>query len=243
MARLSYVGPAPTASTDVGNRLQSRTVLSSGAVNRTVVNAQIADAVALRASKSYIDTQDALFQTPDYYAARDDLNIPISTVGQPSGVAYLDAGTGKVPLTQMPALGQGYLLGPFGPTAVFSATAGSSWVKIADYNIGVQSVKCNPLVFGTVIATSAALGRTVIEARVSDGSAVHDSQTLIARGTGRDYYANKQAIALSPTGSIAPLAVTYDIWVSLWVKDLTQSTVVAADGIISTSVWLSRTEL
>lgn len=243
ISRLSYVGATPTAPTDIGNRLQSRTLLSSGTVNRTAVTTQISDAIALRASKTYIDTQDALFQLPSYYQTRDALNIPIASVGQPNGVAYLDAGTGKVPLAQMPPLGQGYLLGPYGPTAVFGVTAGGTWAKIADFNVGVQSVKFVPLVYATVIATSASMGRTVIEARISEGSAAHDSQTLIARGTGRDYYVNKQAIAVSPTGSPGEFATTYNTWVSLWVKDLTQSTVVASEGIVSASVWLLRTEL
>jgi hypothetical protein len=88
------VGATPTAPTDIGNRLQSRTLLSSGTVNRTAVTTQISDAIALRASKTYIDTQDALFQLPSYYQTRDALNIPIASVGQPNGVAYLDAGTG-----------------------------------------------------------------------------------------------------------------------------------------------------
>ena len=94
----------------------------------------------------------------------------------------------------------------------------------------MQSLKFVPLVYATVIATSASMGRTVIEARISEGSAVHDSQTLIARGTGRDYYVNKQAIAVSPTGSPGEFATTYNTQVSLWVKDLTQSTVVASGG-------------
>lgn len=244
MSRLSYVGAAPTGPLDVGNRLQARTILTSGSVNRTVVGSQINDAIALRASKTYIDTQDAQFQLPAYYQARDALNIPISSVGQPNGVAYLDAGTGKVPLSQMPALGQGYLLGPFGPTAVFGVTAGSTPVKIADFNIGVQSMKFTPLIFATVITTSAALGgRSVIEARMSEGSAVYASQTLIGRGTGRDFYVNKQAIAVSPTGAPGTFGITYNTWVSLWVKDLTQSTTVASEGILSASVWLMRTEL
>lgn len=244
MSRLSYVGATPVNPTDVGNRLQARTILTSGAVNRSVVTTQINDAVAAHASKTYIDTQDALFQLPSYYATRDALNIPISSVGQPNGVAYLDAGTGKVPLAQMPALGQGYLLGPYGPTAVLSATAGSTWVKIADFNIGAVGMTFTPLVYGTVVATSAALGgRTVIEARISSGSAVYASTTLIGRGTGRDFYVNKQAIPISPSGAPGTFNGTYNTWVSLWVKDLTQSTDVASEGILSASVWLLRTAL
>lgn len=245
MSRLSYVGATPTANTDIGNRLQARTVLSGGAVNRATANTVIQDAVALRASKTYIDGQDAQFQLPSYYQGRDALLVPIASVGQPNGVAYLDAGTGKVPLTQMPALGAGYLLGPYGPTAIAGATTGASWAKIADFNIGVQSLQFTPLFFGTVIATSAVLGgRTVIEARISDGQpASYAATTLIGRGTGRDYLVNKQAIAISTSGSPGNFAPTHNTWVSLWVKDLAQSTVVSSEGIISASVWLMRTAL
>ena len=134
MSRLSYVGATPTHPTDVGNRLQARTILTSGSVNRTAVTTQINDAIALRASKTYIDTQDAQFQLPSYYQTRDALNIPISSVGQPNGVAYLDAGTGKVSLggseikynaRNYVDIGFGYKLGPDGkvdPNTAFQDT-------------------------------------------------------------------------------------------------------------------------
>lgn len=246
MAGLNYVGITPTDPDNVVNRRQATTVIDSAPVNRTDVSSQIhTAATATYASKTYIDTQDATFVEPDYYQDRDALNLPLTAVGQPNGAASLV--DGKVPLAQMPALGSGFLLGPYGPTTTpVGRTAGESPLKLCDIAIGVKNYLFQPLVFGTVLATAAQGGRTVIEARMSDGAAVYGSQTLIARGVGRTLFTDTQAIAIwptAPTTGATPTSWpdTTDIVVSLWVYDLAQSSTVSANGVVFASLWLLRT--
>ena len=241
MARLSYVGGAPTTDIDIVNRGQARAVLNSGAINRTTIQSQINDYAATRASKAYVDTQDALYALPSYVAAQDALNLPVSVVGQPDGVAFLDAGTGTVPLSQMPAMGGGYLLGPYGPTEIFGVTAGGSPTRLANYNIGATGQEFYPMVFGHVLARSANLGRTVIEARISSGSDTYANSTLIAHGMGRTPYGEIQPVTLVPTQHLDPVSPSYNTWISLWAYDLSQSTVVSSDSAIAVGVYLLKT--
>lgn len=241
MARLSYVGAAPSTNNDIVNRAQAREVLNSGAINRTTVQSQITDYALTRAVKSYVDTQDATYVLPSYVATRDALNLPVSKVGQPDGVAFLDAGTGKVPLSQMPAMGGGYLLAAYGPTEVFGVTAGGSPVRLANYNIGATGQEFYPMMFGTVLAKSADLGRTVIEARISAGSDTYLNSDLLARGMGRTPYAEIQPIALVPTQKHTPISPSYNTWISLWAYDLSQSTVVSSDGAVAVGAYLLKT--
>jgi hypothetical protein len=232
------------------NRAQARAVLTSGPVNRTAVSGQIhTTATTTYASKSYIDTQDGTFAQPNYYQNQDALNVPLTAVGQPNGVASLDS-SGKVPLAQMPALGAGYLLGPFGPTtAVTRRVAGvgpAAALDLCDFAIGVQNITFQPLVFVTVNASTVTGGRTVIEARMSSGTAPYASQTRIARGMGRTNYTDPQSIAVIPcpaaTGATpSSFAKTYNIFISLWIYDLYQSSTVETTGVVSASVYLLRT--
>lgn len=249
MSSLSYVGAAPQDSPDIVNRRQATTIINSAPVNRTGVSSQIhTTATTTYASKTYIDTQDATFALPSYYQSRDDLNVPNTAKGQANGVASLDS-SGKIPLAQMPVLGAGYLLGPYGTTtAPVQRVAGQSPLDIVHFNIGVHGYHFQPLVFATVLATPTSGGRTVIEARISDGQAPYVSQTLVARGIARNLFDDVQSIAVIPCAATAgqtPTSFpdTMNIWVSLWVYDLYQSSTVTATGIVSASVYLLRTSL
>lgn len=241
MARLPYNGVAPATNSDVLNRGQARDVLNSGPINRTTVQGQINDYALTRAVKSYVDTQDALYVLPSYVATRDALNLPVASVGEPDGVAFLDAGTGTVPLSQMPAMGGGYLLGAYGPTEVFGITAGGSPTRLANFNIGATGQEFYPMVFGHVLAKSANLGRTVIEARISSGSDTYANSTLIAHGLGRTPYAEIQPVSLVPTQHLDPVSPSYNTWISLWAYDLSQSTVVSSDSAVAVGVYLLKT--
>jgi len=242
---LNYVGPSPQNGTDLANRLQAETVLTSGPVSQISAASDVDDAAATKASKTYIDTQDQTFELPAYYQSQDALNIPLSTVGQPNGVASLNA-SGKVPLAQFPPLGAGYLLGPFGPTSVTGGSTGTTPVLIANFAIGVQNIAFQPWVFATVLATPASYGRPVIEAAISDGSASYAGQTIVARGVGRSNFNDLQAVAVSPCPagpgmSPTPYASTTNIVISLWLRDLNgQTSTVASTGIPSAGVYLLR---
>ena len=156
MPRVNYVGPTPVDDGDLATRLQASTILDSGPVTRVTVDSAAHDAALLRATKSYVDTQDALYALDSYPANRDALNTPVASRGAANGTATLDSGS-KVPLGQIPVLGAGYLKGPFGPTAVFPSTATTTPVRIADFDIGVQSVSFRPLFYATVMASTVEL--------------------------------------------------------------------------------------
>lgn len=246
MVALPYVGAPAANPTDIVNRLRANTLLTSGPVNRTGVSSEIhSTATTTYASKNFIDAADSTFALPAYYQAQDALNLPLTAVGQPNGAATLDA-NGQVPLAQMPALGAGYLLGPYGPTSnPVRSVAGGSPLDVVDFNIGVKNIVFQPLFFASVLATTVSRGRAVLEARMSNGPALYGAQTLIASGMGDTLYTDLQAIALKPTGTpgVTPSSypATYNIFISLWLFDLYQSTTVDTTGIVSASVYLLRT--
>ena len=249
MSGLAYVGKAASSGPDLITRLQASALLASGPVNRTGVLSELHDtATGTYASKTYIDSQDGTFSLPSYYQTQDALNIPLTSVGQPGGIASLDATT-KVPLAQLPNLGSGVLLGPFGPTSTpVSHNVGASPIGILDFSIGVQSVAFQPLVFATVLATPSDGGRPVIEARLSSGVAAYGSQTLVGRSTGVSQYYDVQPIAVLPCGASAgatpsSFSASTNIFIRLWMYDLFQSTSMEATGVISAVVYLLKVSL
>jgi hypothetical protein len=253
MPRLKYVGPSSADDSDVVNRLQANTLLNAATVNRTATTAAIETAAGLKASKKFVDDSDAAFATADYYQTQDLLNVPTSAVGVPNGVASLVAG--KVPLTQLPVLGDGYLRGPFGPTSVSVVTnATTTAVKLAEFAIGVQNVVFHPLAYASVVVDTTPGGRPILEMRISNGAADYAAQTLIAQGIGRPIHTGKQVVALTPASDImgatnpatgnptpAPWGSTTNTVVSLYVYSFSSIPVsVAASSVISAAVYLMR---
>lgn len=252
MPTLRYVGRAPTDPEDITTRLQVNSLLQEG-VSRSSAQTDVNDANLLRATKTYVDAQDGLYALPSYYQTRDALNVPLAQKAVANGIATLDA-NGKVPLNQLPVLGVGSFIGPFGPTAVFNgSSSGATPLKIADLHVGVQSFTFRPLVFSTVVASSPSssgnnLCRPVVEARMSDGQAAYASQTLIGLGVGRNLYDSIQPINVLPvpqttgqSGLDAGFPGTYDIWISLWLYDNHEQTAtLATGGIASATAFLIR---
>ena len=150
MAGLAYVGATPVNDADITNRLAVNNLIANAPTSATAVQGQINALTQppspTYASKSYVDTQDATFQLPSYYTSQDALNVPSSSIGQPNGVASLDS-AGDVPLAQLPVLGAGYVLGPYGPTAVTTGSTGATPFKIADWNIGNTALAFRAWVF------------------------------------------------------------------------------------------------
>lgn len=249
MVALKYVGvvPDPRDGQDLVNRLQATTILASGPISQIDMTTQVATAAATYGSTSYVDGQDATLASVAYYTTHDALQVPTASIGQANGVAALDSG-GKVPLSQLPSMGAGYLLGPFGATAVFSGSAGSTPLKIADFNIGVQALEFRPLIFANVFATCTGNGYPVIEARISDGSAIYSSQTLIGMGVGRVNYNDLQSISVLPVcastsqvGTATGFPNTYATWISLWLMDGGgQTSTVNLGGLVSGAAFLVR---
>lgn len=186
--------------------------------------------------------------------AESDKYIANSSKGVSGGVAGTDA-SNYVPLTQLPSMGSGYLLGPFGLSKSYSGTATTIFngpLKIAEWEIGPNDINFQPLVFMIVNAkTDINQGRTVIEVRISNGpaTAYNSSHPLVAIGTGRSFYTDLQSIAVLPcapasgrTGSAA-FPPSYNTYLTAWLYDAgtgTSSLTNATGSIISATAFLMR---
>lgn len=248
MARLSYVGNVPAATNDVANRGQGTAILSDTLVNRTAVATSVEAEAALRAGKTYIDTADVEYATVAYYQEQDALNIPQSLVGVSGGVAGLVGG--KVPLSQLPVLGVGYVKGPYGPTSVYNVSSVSTTpAKLADFAIGIQNLAYQPLCWASAIMTTRPTGRPVLEMRMSSGTAGYSSQTLVAQGFGQSLYEGVQTVTATPATSVAgvvapsPYAQATNIVISLWVYCTAPGAPLTSVSTLSGAVHLMRMRL
>lgn len=257
MAGLAYVGATPNLNTgtDLVNRLALNNTLATG-VSRAWVISEIANLSAPYATMVYSDNQMALYAQPSYATTQENtlilksqLGVPTTTSPAVTGVATLDTG-GKVPLAQMPNLGVGYVLGPYGTTATAGGgSTASTPVKIADFNIGTQSLNFHPWAFASVFIQATNNGRPCVELRISNGTpASYAASTLIAQGVARNAYNDYSSISVmpcpdttgeSPTQLYSP---TYATWVSMWVYDLNGQTLnYTSNAVASASVFLIRT--
>lgn len=171
----------------------------------------------------------------NYMTVQDALSVATSQVGQPTGVAALDAG-GHVPLPNMPVLGAGYIQGPYGTTNIIAATTSATPVRIADFNIGTIALSFQPLVFMQVFVTGL-MAHPVIEVRVANSATAvsYASSTLVARGQGRSLYNDFAAVTVLPCPSTTGqtptnLGPNYQVFLSAWMYDLNGQSVQITSG-------------
>lgn len=253
MSSLAYVGPAATGPADLVGRSVLTNLLNTATPNRTSVTSSAIDYAGTLADKVFVDTQDALYQLPDYFLDQDLLNLALTTKGQALGAVGLD-NTGTIPVNQLPVLGTGYLLGPFGPKhidnspATYAGSTGSTPMKLCDWEIGAQSVATfRPLVFMTLLVSTSAGAQPVIEVRISDGPAAFASQTRVAQGQGRSNFLDRQSITVLPapattgqSGLTTPPTYTSP-YLTAWLWDAnSQSVTFTGDGLVSASLYLLR---
>jgi hypothetical protein len=159
-------------------------------------------------------------------------NIGLTTTDY-SGVAGLGPDK-KVPLQQLPSMGSGYLLGPYGavmtPGGVeaSSITSGQGPQKIAEWPIQSSGgVAFQPMVYMIVNAkTDNILGRPVIEVKISDGQALAYSSMYptVAVATGRTSYTDIQTMVVLPSTSIvgqtnSSYSPNQNIYLTAWLYD------------------------
>lgn len=206
MAVLRNVGVAPTSGTDLERKQEVDSRLQAG-MSRGYVDGRAITLATPKAFKTYVDTQDALYELNAYYIGQDALNVPldggapdhVGGKGQPLGVATLD-GSGRIPSAQVPALGAGFLKGPFGVTSLNDGTTGVTPVQIAQWVIGTQPINFRPMVFMSVLCDSSGMARPVVEVRIGDNTqTTYASQTLVAQGYGRAYYNDFNTVTVVPT--------------------------------------------
>jgi hypothetical protein len=255
------VGPAAAASTDLTRKLDVDTDYANATISQGAVAGQIATAVALLASQTSINNALANYAQPAYITAQDALLLPTSWVGVPSvpanpaatpptaaitGVASLD-GTTKIPLVQVPALGAGFISGPWGPTATFAGSATNTPIKICDWNIGATGVSFYPRVYMSLLASAANLGRPVVEVWISNAPMIYGAGTLVARGAGRNFWNDAMTVNVVPvpskTGQVGGtgLSPTYTAWLTAWLFDANGEGVSVSTGnIVSAGLYLWR---
>jgi hypothetical protein len=250
MSGLALVGKQAVSPKDIPNRGVLNAALSASVPNQASVSTQVANltsgATPTYAPRTYVDGQDATFQLPSYYQTQDALNVPLSTVAQPLGVASLD-GTTHVPLPQLPILGAGYIQGPYGPTAVFTGSTSNTPLKIADWNIGNVALSFQPFV--TMFCfVNGVVSRPVIEVRIANSTTAvsYAAGTLVAMGEGRTLYNDFHVIPVVPVGAglsttPANLGPTYNVWLSAWLYDAnSQGVTLSAGGVVSGAAYLLR---
>lgn len=219
---------------------------SALATTYTVVSGDTISSIASNfgVSTAVLESANPLIPNFNTLVVGQLVNIPAI-----AGVAPLNA-AGIIPASFTPSLGEGYCLGPFGPTAIFDvADAGATPVKIADWSIGVQSIAFQPMVFMSLMVGAISGGRPVVEVRISVGPNTYAKSTLVARGMGRSSWNDLQAITVFPAPASAGhsgVAGTgyppnYNTWLSAWVYDLNnQGVSVATDNIATAGVFLIR---
>lgn len=251
MAGLKYAGTNYSSDGNVSDVLSKNDVdteFSTASVSQSVVQGQINTSVATYASQTYVNNALSAFVQSNVLVTQEAGLIPITEIGVPGGLAPLD-NTGHIPSEFVPSLGVGYCLGPFGPTASFSGTTGATPLKIADWSIGPPGISFQPMVFMSSLVTAASGGRPVIEVRLSAGAASYTSQTLVARGVGRNNWNDLQAITVLPvpaqtghTGVVGSgYLPTYNLWLSAWLYDAnSQSVTIETNNIASGACFLMR---
>lgn len=260
VAGLKYVGPDAAASTDLVNKGDVDTDYENATVSQVVVAGQVATAIASLASTISVNSALSAFIQPSYYQNQDALLVPLASVGTPTvvaqptasppvagvqGIASLD-GSGKIPSAQVPVLGAGWVSGPFGPTATFSASATNAPQKIADWDIGAAGLSFQPEVWMSVFASAVNLGRPVIEVWLSNSQFAYGTGTLVARGVGYNFWNDLMPIDVVPivkTGQVggSGYSPTYTAWFTAWLYDLAgQGVSVVNSNIASAGIYLWR---
>ncbi|QDF18656.1 hypothetical protein SEA_PUPPER_170 [Gordonia phage Pupper] len=252
MPVLSYVGANAVDDRDVERRVNAEAVLQSG-ISRSWVDAQVNAAATPLATKTFVDTRDNQYTTPNYVAQRDALLVPLSSKGQVGGVATLDA-NGKIPVEQTPILGAGLLRGPYGEDGAMGNTATDTPVKVVDVFEGPLGVQGFPLIF-MVVRLKSNGGRPVIEIRMGGATnTTYASQTtLLARGVGREYFNSDQIISVLPVPTAQSMGqdgtpLAYDPGsprlIQGWIYDEGGATTTADSGFVySSALYLTRTGL
>lgn len=266
---LNFVGPTPAAAPDVLNQGQTTAIITSAAVNTTTVNNDIAaNVTANYVPYATVSNLTTAYAPISYYQSQDLLNLPHSAVGTigttPAqlgttgyyGAASLDS-AGHVPAAQLPALGNGYLKGPWGPSHTSYGSTNTVPVKIADWgSIGQAGMSFRPLVYMTVMVTGV-MAKPVIEVYITNTASTAPTSyalagTLVARGSARSLYSGLAPVAVMPmpdtTGETPSLlSPSYNVWLTAWLFDAASynsatpnSVTVQGGGIANAAAFLWR---
>jgi hypothetical protein len=261
MPSLKYYGPQPDpydiTSANRNNWIidtaGAESIISSLPINQTVVESQIITKASLYATKNSLDTTLTNYATRSYMLSENSRGILSSQIGVQGGIAGTDS-SNKVPLSQLPSMGNGFVLGPFGVTAVYAGDAGavsSGPFKFAEWAIGTNPITFKPIAFMVAnVYTNSDFGRPVIEIRITNGPATAYSSLdpLVAMGTGRKFYTGLQPVAVMPCNSnlsggspATNFTSSYNTYLTAWIYDAWQGRSAAqTSSIVSAGAYLLR---
>lgn len=267
LPNLNYVGPGPANGTDILNESATTSIIAAAPVNTETVASAIASAVTTNyVAYSTVTNLITNYALVSYYESQDALNLPLSAVGSAGatelgttgyyGAASLDS-TGHIPGAQFPALGTGYVKGPYGPSATASGSTNTTPIKIADWGtIGQAGMNFRPMVYMTVLTTGV-MAKPIVEVYIANTATAAPTSyatagTLVARGAARSLYSGLAPVAVMPvpdtTGETPSLlSPGYNIWLTAWVYDAMSynstavaSVTVQSGGIASAACYLWR---
>lgn len=258
MPSLEYVGIDPTdnASDPKNSRLvvdmiRAQSIMDNLPINRSVAIGQIATKANTYATSSSLSAALLGLAQESYVSGENSKNILKTSLGVPNGIA--STGTdNKIPLSQLPSMGNGFVLGPFGYSSAWSGSATTvvnGPFKLAEWGIQTNPITFQPWVFMTVVAQT--IGRSVVEIRISNGptNSYSTSNPLVAVGTGRSFYYDSQPILVMPCASISGQSGTsassygpnYNTYLTAWIYDVGGGTsTVSSTSIVSSSAFLVR---
>lgn len=224
MSSLQYVGVPPSQSKDIMPRSDTDDILNSG-ISRSYVNGRVIELAASKATQTYVNTQDGLYAEKAYFQSQDATLVDLSKKGIASGIATIGS-NGLIPDSQLPFLGGGVILGPFGPTTVTTGSGTNTPFKIATFSPTYPGLGMQAVAF-LVVGCKSTNGRPVIEVRISDSTVTdYASQKTIAMGVGRDFYNDYQIVTVRPATPSAgqttqPASpVTTSPLITVWAYDL-----------------------
>ena len=101
MATWQYVGPPPSAATDLVDVGYINSQIAATNVQQSAIDQTIANGLAPYCNKSYVDQQNLLNATKAYVDAGDATRLHVSQLGADNGIAPLDA-YGRVDKSRVP---------------------------------------------------------------------------------------------------------------------------------------------
>jgi len=209
MAGLPYAGPTPTQSQDLVNNAYLQSLLAEN-LPQDQVDTLITAGFAAYATRSYVDTQDALNATRGFIDAGDSTRLHLSQVGTASGPVALNA-SGKIGVANLANIAstQRWPAPFFSPVSYNQATvsnATSTETTIYSATVADPGFAYKLAVIGTVDVTTTIDGEYPV-VRVRIGST---TGAIVAGG-----YGSSEHYVFSSSGVyLTPGAFSYSITTS-----------------------------
>lgn len=172
MPSLRSVSPDPTSDKEVAVQGYATNVRGSASLTQNQIDSQVSAALAPYASKSYVDSRDALNATKAQVDAGDSGKLKKATININNGVAGLDS-AGRVPVARVPGSStQRWPKGYYTPSSYGTGSAtGTTEVTLFTHTIANPGYTFRPLVAGQLdVRTNTDGDAPVVRVRVGSTS-------------------------------------------------------------------------